>query len=69
LDAKASAPPARQRRRHTYAELFEIRSRRATSSGVTPSANHAAARIRTASRLPRARADKPPPSQYLMISE
>ena len=52
-----------------YAELFETRSRRATSGGVTPSANQAATRIRTASRLSRARADKPPPSGYLMTPE
>jgi hypothetical protein len=69
LDTSAWVPPARQRRRHTYAELFEIRSRRATSDGVTPAANQAAACIRTASRLSRARADKPPPSGYLMIPE
>ena len=36
LDASAASPPARQRRRHTYAEFDETRSRRATSGGVTP---------------------------------
>jgi hypothetical protein len=31
LDASAVSPPARQRRRHTYAEFDETSNRRATS--------------------------------------
>jgi hypothetical protein len=66
LDASAARPPSRQRRRHAYAELHETRSRRATSGGVTPSANHSAACNRTLSRLARPAADRPPPSGYLI---
>jgi hypothetical protein len=58
--------PARQRRRHAYAEFDETRSRRATSGGLTPSANHSAACSRTSSRLTRPAADRPPPSGYLI---
>ena len=36
LEARVASPPARQRRRHTYAELHETRSRRATFGGSTP---------------------------------
>jgi len=66
LDASAAAPPARQHRRHTYAELHDTRSRRATSGGSIPSANHSAACNRTFSRLARPAADRPPPSGYLI---
>ncbi len=69
MDAKAASPPARQRRRHAYAEFDETRSRRATSGGVTPSANHSAACNRTSSRLARPAADKPPPSGYLITPQ
>ena len=69
LDASAASPPARQRRRHTYAEFDETRSRRATSGGVTPSANHSAACNRTSSRLTRPAADRPPPSGYLITPQ
>ena len=62
FEASAATPPARQRRRHTYAEFDETRSRRATSGGVTPSANHSAACNRTFSRLARPAAVRPPPS-------
>ena len=68
-EARAASPPARQRRRHTYAELHETRSRRATSGGVTPSANHSAACNRTFSRLTRPAADRPPPSGYLITPQ
>ena len=51
--------PARQRRRHAYAEFDETRSRRATSGGSIPSANHSAACNRTSSRLARPAADRP----------
>ena len=39
-----------------------LRGRRATSGGVTLSANHSAACNRTFSRLARPEADRPPPS-------
>ena len=69
LDASAASPPARQRRRHAYAEFDETRSRRATSGGVTPSANHSAACSRTSSRLARPATDRPPPSGYLITPQ
>ena len=61
-EVRAALPPARQRRRHTYAEFSEVRSRRATSGGAIPCANHSAACSRTSSRLARPAAVRPPPS-------
>jgi len=64
FDASAASPPATHARRHTRADLVEISSRAATSTGDMPDANSVAACRRTCSRFARPAEVTPPPSAY-----